>query len=70
MAGLDEAAYRELRLDPVSDVDSVTKGRFDRLVGGKVNHTNAMVNILNLYDVEVARRRSTSFRYFWQKHVQ
>ncbi len=70
LAGLDEAAYRELRLELVSNVDVVTKERFDRLVGGRANHTNTMVNILKRYDVEVARRRSPSFRYFWQKHVR
>ena len=70
LAGLDEAAYRELGLDPVRDVDAVTKERFDHLVGGRVNHTNAMVNILDRYDLEAARRRSPSFRYFWQKHVR
>ena len=70
LAGLDEAACRDLRLDQVADIDAVTKERFDRLVGGKANHTDAMVNILKRYDVEVARRRSPSFRYFWQKHVR
>ena len=70
LAGLDDSACRDLRLDRVSDVDSVTKERFDQLVGGKANHTNAMVEILNRYDIEVARRRSPSFRYFWQKHVE
>ena len=70
LAGLDEVACRELRLDQVVDVDAVTKEQFDRLIGGKVNHTNTMVNILERYDVEVARRRSPSFRYFWQKHVR
>ena len=70
LAGLDESACRDLRLDQVSDVDAVTKEQFDRLVGGKVNHTDAMVNILKRYDVEVARWRSPSFRYFWQKHVR
>ena len=70
LAGLDESACRDLHLDQVADVDAVTKEQFDHLVGGRVNHTNAMVNILKRYDVEVARRRSPSFRYFWQKHVQ
>ena len=70
LAGLDETAHNELGLDRARSVDSVTKELFDSMVGGKANHTNTMVNILERYDVEVARRRSPSFAYFWQKHVQ
>ena len=70
LAGLGKAASQELGLDRVADVDSVTKEEFDRLVGGKVHHTSTMVDILRRYDVEVARQRSPSFRYFWQKHIQ
>ena len=53
----------------VRNIDEVTKEEFDRLVGGRVNHTSTMVEILERYDVEVARQRSPSFRYFWQKHI-
>ena len=70
LAGLDEASLCDLGLDRVRNVDEVTKEQFDRIVGGKVNHTSTMVEILKRYDVEVARQRSLSFRYFWQKHVQ
>ena len=70
LAGLSEAACRELGLGRVADVDSVTKEQFDSLVGGRRQHTNAMVEILKHYDVEEARQRSLSFAYFWQKHVE
>ena len=70
LAGLDEAACGELGLDRVADVDSVTKEQFDQLVGGKRQHQPTMDEILKRYNIEVARRRSPSFRYFWQKHVQ
>ena len=70
LAGLDEETHRALGLNRVRNVDEVTKEQFDRLVGGEEEHTNAMVEILKRYDVEVARRRSPSFQYFWQKHVQ
>ncbi len=70
LAGLDEMASRELGLGSVADVDSVTKEQFDNLVGGRRRHTNMMVEILRHYNVEVARQRSPSFRYFWQKHIE
>ncbi len=70
LAGLSDAACRELGLGRVADVDSVTKEQFDGLVGGRRQHTSTMVEILKHYDVEVARQRSPSFRYFWQKHVE
>ena len=69
LAGLDEAAHGELGLDRVAAVDSITKEQFDQLVGGRLQHQPAMDEILRHYDVEVARQRSPSFRYFWQKHV-
>lgn len=70
LAGLDQLALQELGIQRVSDVDSVTKEQFDRLVGGKVHHTNTMIEILKHYNVEVARQRSQSFNYFWGKHVE
>ena len=70
LAGLSEGVCRELGIGRVADVDAVTKEQFDRLVGGKVKHTSTMVDILKRYDAEVARQRSTSFGYFWQKHVR
>ena len=70
LAGLNEAACEELGLDRVTDVDSVTKEQFDQLVGGTRHHQPAMDEILKRYDVEVARQRSPSFAYFWQKHVE
>ncbi len=70
LAGLDEASWHDLGLDRVRNIDEATKEQFDRIVGGKVNHTNAMIEILKHYDVEVARQRSRSFAYFWDKHVE
>ena len=70
LAGLDEESSHYLRLDRVADVDAVTKEMFDRLVGGREEHSRTMLEILKHYDVEVARQRSPSFQYFWQKHVE
>ena len=70
LAGLSEEARRELDLGRVADVESVTKEQFNNLVGGNRRHTSTMVEILRHYDVEVARQRSPSFGYFWQKHVE
>lgn len=70
LAGLDAAACDELGIDRVLEVDTVTKERFDQLVGGRRQHQSAMDEILKHYNIEVARQRSPSFRYFWQKHVE
>ena len=70
LAGLDAAACDELGIDRVLEVDTITKEQFDQLVGGRRQHQPAMDEILQYYDVEVARQRSPSFRYFWQKHVE
>ena len=70
LAGLSEASYGDLALDRVRNIEELTKDQFNHLVGGSDEHSNAMVDILRHYDVEVARHRSPSFRYFWQKHVE
>ena len=70
LAGLNEASCNELGIDRVSEVDTVTKEQFDQLVGGRHQHQSTMIEILKHYNVEVARQRSPSFRYFWQKHVE
>ena len=70
LAGLSEASHRDLALDRVRNIEEITKDQFNNLVGGSDEHSNSMIEILKYYDVEVARRRSRSFRYFWQKHVE
>ena len=70
LAGLNEAACDELGIDRVSEIDTVTKERFDQFVGGRRQHQPTMIEILRHYDVQVARQRSPSFAYFWQKHVE
>ena len=70
LAGISEASHRNLALDRVRDIEEITKDQFNDLVGGSDEHSNSMIEILKYYDVEVARQRSPSFRYFWQKHVE
>ena len=69
LAGLDESALQALGIANASRPDEVVKEEFDALVGGKINHTNAMIEILKLYKLSVALRRSPSFGYFARKHL-
>ena len=69
LAGLDESAFQALNIARVSRPDEVVKEDFDVLVGGKINHTNMMVEILDRYDISQARRNSPSFAYFARKHL-
>lgn len=39
------------------------------MVGGKINHTAMLAEILRRYKLSEARRRSPSFGYFAGKHL-
>ena len=69
LAGLDEEGCQALDIDRVNRPDEVVKEEFDALVGGKINHTDTMIEILKLYKLSVALRRSPSFGYFARKHL-
>ncbi len=69
LAGLDERDFEELRIANVDRPDETVKESFDALVGGKVNHTAMLVEILKRYKPSEARRRSPSFGYFAGKHL-
>ena len=73
LAGLDEAAHaRSLDLLGSRNIDSRSPKSISIgwLVAEARTYEPAMVEILRHYDVEVARQRSPSFGYFWQKHVE
>ena len=69
LAGLGKSDFSALGIDIANRPDEVVKEEFDALVGGKINHTDAMIEILKRYDISQARRRSPSFGYFARKHL-
>lgn len=69
LAGLDDSDFQARRIRIVNRPDEVVKEDFDALVGGKINHTDAMIEILKLYKLSVARHRSPSFAYFARRHL-
>ena len=69
LAGLSQSDCQDLKLGDVNRPDEVVKESFDDLIGGKINHTAMMVEILKRYDISQARRRSPSFGYFAGKHL-
>lgn len=69
LAGLSQSDCQDLNLGNVSRPDEMVKESFDARIGGKINHTAMMREILNRYDLSEARRRSPSFGYFAGKHL-
>ena len=69
LAGLSQSDCQALKLGDIKRPDEVVKEDFDALVGGKVNHTAMMREILRRYSLSEARRRSPSFGYFAGKHL-
>ena len=71
LAGLDSDSHEEFRLPTRRNTDGITKERFDGLIPSRFDsRTDFMVEILNRYDVEVARGRNESFDYAMGKYFR
>jgi len=70
VAGLHHASCKKLGVRYFRDpTETVAKDRFNRLMPKKLGpRTNFMIEILNRFSVETAKKRNGSFRYFIEKH--
>ena len=69
LAGLDEQALAGLKVQPGTDAEEVTKDQFDRLIPACcVSRAAFLVQILDHYQVAVARERNASLRYLLDRH--
>jgi len=65
LAGLDDAACRELGIQCVSHTDDVTKERFRAMVPARFEGSvvDFMTEVVNRFRMDVARRKNRSFGY-------
>jgi len=68
LAGLDDKARKELRIRTFRKTDNITKEQFDKLMPKKFDsRIDFMVEVLNRFCVEIAKRKNSSFDYFMEK---
>jgi hypothetical protein len=73
LAGLDKGACKRLGIAEFKNTEKVTKQRFDSL-WRRSKSFNSDVNfireIFNSFDIETAKRKNESFRYFAEEFVK
>ncbi len=68
LAGLNDKARKELRIRTFRKTDNITKEQFDKLMPKKFDsRIDFMVEVLNRFCVEIAKRKNSSFDYFMEK---
>jgi hypothetical protein len=71
LAGLDEKACRELRIRCFDNTDSITKEDFKHIYSNSIHSRRPEIdfylNIIENYDIDTAKKKNTTFRYFCDK---
>ena len=68
LAGLDSGSCRKFRIEYRAETSTLTKNYFDQLRYIKQNtHTLSMIEMLEVFDINVARKQNASFDYFCKK---
>jgi len=69
LAGLDSVRCKKLKIRCLRDTNDITKEQFEALIPNKFNSKiNFMLEILNLFSIEIAKQKNKSFRYFIDKY--
>lgn len=69
LSGVSSRDSKLLRLQWVNDTSVVTKERFNGMIPSRYDsRTDFMLEILRMFNLEEARRRSPSLQYFMTKH--
>ena len=75
-AGIDNTTIRKLRIKNTSIIkkirnnEKITKNQFNALIPKKVLRKNFMIDLLDNYDLDLARSRNESLDYFIKKRIQ
>ena len=70
LAGLDENVSKKLGIRKrIGITDKITKEKFNQLIPKNMPRTDFMQEILESYDIEIAKGRNRSFGYFLNKWI-
>lgn len=69
-AGLSGRSCKRIGIQKLEKTDNLIKEQFNSLVSEKFSDIdNSMVEILNHFDLDEAKKKNTSFAYFLRKHI-
>lgn len=70
LAGLDKENARRLKVPIFSQTDTIGKEEFNAAIPKKEkSRTYFMLKLLQYFDLETAKQKNKSFRYFIEKHL-
>jgi hypothetical protein len=71
LAGLDREACEELGIECFDNTDSITKEDFKHIYSNSIHSRRPEIdfylNIIENYDIDIAKRKNRTFRYFCDK---
>jgi hypothetical protein len=71
LAGLEENNYKKIGIRKrIETTDNLTKGSFNQCIPKRVPRSVFMQEILEYYDIEVAKRKNKSFDYFLNNWIK
>lgn len=69
LAGLSEDASRNLKIRTYNNTNNITKEQFKKLIPRQFRpRRNFMMEILQNFSIEIAKRKNRSFKYFIEKY--
>lgn len=68
LAGVCEENSRKLNVSEMKDTNNTTKEDFNRLIPKKYSRILFMERLLNCYDINTAKRKNESVKYFLGKY--
>jgi len=69
LAGLNADAARQLGTRAVRRTDDLTKEQFNQRIPARFDsRIDFMIEILNVFSIDVARKKNKSFNYFYRKY--
>ncbi len=72
LAGLSDEDCIKLKIKCFSNTDNITKEEFNKLIPKKFSYSriNFLIEILNHFSIDEARRKNRSFEYFYNKYLK
>ncbi|MDI6720169.1 MAG: hypothetical protein QMD46_11220 [Methanomicrobiales archaeon] len=70
LAGANAAFLSRIGADGIWNTDHITKEQFNQLIPRPMSRIVFMQEILKHFDVEVAKKRNASFRYFMHRWIE
>jgi hypothetical protein len=68
LAGLSDKSCQELGLKPFQNTNAITKEHFNQLIPKKFDsRIDFMLEVLKRFDIETAKKKNKSFKYFLNK---